>query len=314
MVHAAHALLQKVGVAGIVVLCAGYSDFPIDATPQADLDAKLLGTWRCLPPGGRTDVEPWSLVVSQARERVYGIRVESKGQAPHLLEAHASPINGRPILNVNVRELEQQAQCTAPWVFARYAFLSPDVLRIRFVKGDVFRDVERTPPAYRRTIERVEDDPAAYDEGPLCLRTAVPGSAPATPTAPSATPPAPSPPATPEPTRTVARFLGTITGLSLPGDPVKVIPIGVDPRYVLSLKISKMIEGALPGKGDSVAFLIHSPSRFFAENLPSTSVREGTYPHGEFVFSLVGTRAPTGAADFELHMALPMPRGNGPTK
>jgi hypothetical protein len=314
VVLAAHALLQKVGAAAVLVLCVGYSDFPIDTTPQADLDTKLLGTWRCLPPDARADVQPWTFAVSQARERVYGIRVESKDQPPRLLEAHASLISGRPILNVNVRELEQQAQCTAPWVFVRYAFLSPDVLRIRYVKEDVFRGLERTQPAYRRALERVEDDPASYAEGPLCLRTAPPTSALATPTAPSATPQAASAPAAADSTQIVARFLGTITGLSLPGEPVRVIPIGPDPRYVLSLKVSKMLEGGLPNRGDSVAFLIHSPSRFFATNLPGTPVREGTYPQGEFVFSLVGTRGPTGTAEFDLHMALPEPRGNTTTK
>jgi hypothetical protein len=93
--------------------------------------------------------------------------------------------------------------------------------------------------------------------------------------------------------------------VSLPGEPVKVIPIGNDPRFVLSIKISKMIEGALPSKAESVAFLIHSPSRFFADNLPRTPVQDGSYPEGEFVFTLLAKHGPTGASEFDLRMAPP---------
>jgi len=303
VIHVAQALLQRIGTAGVLVLCVGYSEFPIDSTPQIDLDAKLLGTWRCLPPGGRTDIEPWSFVISQARDRVYGIRVEPKDQTPRLLEAHASLLNARPLLNVNLRELDQQAECTAPWAFVRYAFLSPDVLRLRYVKEDVFRGVEHTPSAFRRVLERVDDDPASYAEGPLCVRTATAGSAPTAST--PATPPAPSPQPATEPTQIVARFVGIVTNVSLPGEPVKVMPIGNDPRFVLSIKISKVLEGKLPTVGDRVAFLIHSPSRFFADNLPHTPVQEGSYPEGEFVFTLLAKHAPTGGPEFDLRMAPP---------
>jgi hypothetical protein len=316
VVRVAQALLQTVGTAGVLVMCFGYSESPIDATPQVDLEAKLLGTWRCLPPDARPDIDPWIFAVSQARDRVYGIRAESKDQAPRLLEAYPSLINGRPLLNVNVHELDQQTACLAPWTFVRYAFLSPDVLRIRYVKADALRGVEQTPSALRRVVERIDGDTASYAEGPLCVRTGPTSAAsPAPPAPPPATPQAsPSPQAATDSPRIVARFAGTITGLSLPREPVKVIPIGVDPQFVLSIKISRMIEGTLPSPGQSVAFLIHSPTRFFVDNLPSTPVREGTYPPGEFVFSLVATRGPTGAVEFGLRMALPPPRGNGTVK
>jgi hypothetical protein len=300
VIHVAQALLQRIGTAGVLVLCVGYADFPIDTTPQIDVDAKLLGTWRCLPPGGRTDIEPWSFVVSQVRDRVYGIRVETKDQTPRMLEAHASLLNARPLLNVNLHELEQQAECAAPWAYVRYAFLAPDVLRLQYVKEDVFRNAEHAPAAFRRLLERVDEDPASYKEGPLCVRTAIAAS---TLTAAPATAPAPSPQATAEPTQTVARFVGTVTNVSLPGEPVKVIPIGNDPRFVLSIKISKLLEGKLPTAGDHVAFLIHSPSRFFSESLRTAPAPDTTYPAGEFVFTLVAMRDPTGTPEFDLRMA-----------
>jgi hypothetical protein len=312
LLHVAHALLQRVVAPGALVLCLGYSESPIDGTPQLDLDRKLLGTWRCLPPGGRADVAPWSLAVWQPRERVYGVRVEKKDAPPRTLEAHASLVNGQPLLNVNVHELEQQPTCQASWVFARYAFLAPDVLRLRYAKEEVFKGVERTPAALRRALERVDEDPSTYEEGPLCVRTA-----PATPPAAAPTPQptlSPSQQAAVDAPHVVARFVGTITSAALPRDPVKVIPIGVDPKFVLAIRIVKMIEGTLPNRGDSATFLIHSPSRFFADNLPKTPVREGGYPEGEFVFSLIGKRGSAGTAEFELHMAPPAGPGDAAVK
>ena len=309
VIHAAYALLQRVVAPSALVLCLGYSESPIDSSPPLDLDGKLLGTWRCLPPGGRADVAPWSLAIWQARERVYGVRVETKDRPSGALEAHASLVKGQPLLNVNVHELEQQPACQAPWVFARYAFLAPDVLRLRYAKEEVFKGVEPAPAALRRALERVDDDPASYEEGPLCVRTA----APRTPTAAAATPqtsPSADHQAAADAPHVVARFIGVITGAALPREPVKVIPIGVDPRFVLSIRIVRMVEGTLPTTGDNAAFLIHSPSRFFADNLPKTPVREGAYPEGEFVFSLVGKRSSTGAPEFELRMARPEKPGD----
>jgi hypothetical protein len=208
-------------------------------------------------------------------------------------------------MNVNLRELEQQAGCTSPWTFVRYALLSPDVLRLRYVKEEVFRGAERTPAAFRRVLERVDDNPASYEEGPLCTRTApassTPTATPASTQAPS--PQVPSPQAATDPMQIVARFIGAITDVSLPREPVRVIPIGNDPRFVLSIKISKVLEGKLPTTGDRVAFLIHSPSRFFGGNLPNTPVREGSHPEGEFVFTLVAKHDPTGTPEFDLRMA-----------
>jgi len=79
-----------IGLATLLSAC--YSDFPIDQAPQAELDATLLGTWRCLPADPRPDTDPVNYVVSTARPGVYAIRLEVKDEQPLLLEAHFSVV------------------------------------------------------------------------------------------------------------------------------------------------------------------------------------------------------------------------------
>ncbi len=144
-----------------------YSAFPLDPTPQAELDGRLLGAWRCLPPEPKADDEAVTIVFGQARERVYSIRMEEKGEQPGLYEAHVSRVKGREILNV--RELEPTL-ASKPWAFARYSFPSANVLRIQYVDEDAFEGVEQSPAAFRKALERLPDGSSMYREYAVCVR------------------------------------------------------------------------------------------------------------------------------------------------
>jgi hypothetical protein len=157
-----------------IVLPACYSEFPIDPTPQAELDAALLGTWRCLPPDPRPDTDPANFILSTARPGVYSIRLEAKDEEPVLLEAHFSLVKGHRLLNV--RDLDPKGP-SKPWLFARYSFPMSHVLRVQFVQDDVFKDSAHTPAAYRRALETLTDDSPLYEEYAVCVRTRADGSA-----------------------------------------------------------------------------------------------------------------------------------------
>jgi hypothetical protein len=157
-----------------IVLPACYSEFPIDPTPQAELDAALLGTWRCLPPDPRPDTDAANFILSTARRGVYSIRLEAKDEEPVLLEAHFSLVNGHRLLNV--RDLDPKGP-SKPWLFARYSFPMSHVLRVQFVQDDVFKDSAHTPAAYRLALETLTDDSPLYEEYAVCVRTRADGSA-----------------------------------------------------------------------------------------------------------------------------------------
>jgi hypothetical protein len=104
----------------------------------------------------------------------------------------------------------------------------------------------------------------------------------------------------------VARFVGTVAEVSLPHEPVEVIPIGYDAHFALSVNVVRVMEGSLPGKGRPVRFLIHSPALFFFENLGPVPTPKADYPQGEFVFTLLMEGAQDGARRYNLRMA-PLP-------
>ena len=156
-----------------ILLSACYSEFPLDQTPQAELDPALLGTWRCLPFDPKPDTDPLNFVVGTARPSVYSIRLEAKDEQPLLLEAYFSVVRGRRVLNV--RDMDPKGP-SAPWLFARYSFPLPNVLRAEIVQEDLLKSGEQTPAGYRRVLE----SPAAesgYEDYAVCTKARANGSA-----------------------------------------------------------------------------------------------------------------------------------------
>jgi hypothetical protein len=143
-------------------LPACLSPVPLDPTPQADLDPRIVGGWRCLSAEMDDDDKPLSLTVARRRERVYAVEMSEPGDDPERFEAHASLVEGRII--VNVRDITRTAG-SKPWDFAEYTFLRPDVLEIRLA-GFEDDDVELTPAALRSRIAQ----PGAFSDFCVCLR------------------------------------------------------------------------------------------------------------------------------------------------
>ena len=171
MRQARRVLVHLMAILSLLVLSSCYSDFPLDTTPQGDLDEALLGAWRCLPANPSPTAQAGEFTFTRARDRVYGIRLEGGGDDPMSLEAYVSLVHGQRVLNVS--DLNPRG---AAWAYVRYAFLSPDVLRFQILQDDAFKGVEKTPAAYRNVVEGLTPDSPLYENYAICVRTKADGS------------------------------------------------------------------------------------------------------------------------------------------
>lgn len=162
-------VLTAVAVAGVLALGACY-DFenPVDPPPGRPLDPALMGTWRCLKTADDADAEPANFVFGTARDRVYSIRFEVKGEETTFYEAHASDVKGHALLNV--REVAPKEPVTRPWTLARYSFLRPDVLQVQLVDDSVLKDPGQGSAGMRAALERLEGTPGLYGDFVVCVR------------------------------------------------------------------------------------------------------------------------------------------------
>jgi hypothetical protein len=136
------------------------SPVPLDPEPKADIDHRLLGAWRCLPPEAAAGDEPADLTVARLRERVYGVEFGEAGKEPDRYEAHASTVAGRTV--VNVRDVSAKDK---PWDFVAYELLRPGVLVVTMVSEDAVKGLELTPAALRARIAQ----PGAFADFAVCV-------------------------------------------------------------------------------------------------------------------------------------------------
>ncbi len=88
----------------------------------------------------------------------------------------------------------------------------------------------------------------------------------------------------------LARFDCRFTDGGLPKRPVPAIPLDEhDLWFVLSLRVVRLVEGALPpGLGPELTFAVHSPALFFRRN--GLVITRGTYyPSGTHLCTLWGS-------------------------
>ena len=106
---------------GCITAC--YSDSPLDSQPQVELDKKLLGSWRCIPPDAEGETDDTALVALAPREgaaREYAITWTDPGKEPERYRGFLSTVQGGQVLNV---ETDPDPKASGRWVFVRYTFL-----------------------------------------------------------------------------------------------------------------------------------------------------------------------------------------------
>jgi hypothetical protein len=156
--------------------CSGCyeSAFPIDSSPQADVEPALLGVWRCLPFDEAATEPAVTLTIARGAERRYAVTLQEDGDSAESYEAHASSIDGEVLFNV--RKLEGGSK---PWVFVRRTLVRPNLLHLQVLSSKALTPQD-SPVALRKAVEQLRGTPGAYEDSCACVRTpAVPSASPA---------------------------------------------------------------------------------------------------------------------------------------
>lgn len=154
-------------VAVVLTTTACLSKFPLDDTPQHDIDPQLVGVWRCLPSNEDATEEAATLTVRRATQRTYAISFEAKGDDTERYDGYPSQVGN--VTFVNVREVGAHPSA-APWDYARYSFLLPNVLQLRIVEDKILKDTPSSPAEFREALAHHLDDPALYADFSICVR------------------------------------------------------------------------------------------------------------------------------------------------
>jgi hypothetical protein len=142
------------------------SEVALDPSPQQEVDAAVIGSWRCLPLDADADEEPATVTVKRGSDRLYGVEWQEGTKPPDRYEAFASSVGGAVL--VNVQEIKGNGE-RGRWVYLRYALLRPNVLHLQVVSDEAMKGVEKSRAAIRAVIERRSEQPL-YQDFCVCAR------------------------------------------------------------------------------------------------------------------------------------------------
>lgn len=152
-------------VFGFAPMAGCYSDFPLDASPQLQLDQRLLGMWRCIPMGAdETESATVTVDADSVQARSYVLNWQETGKDPESYQAFVSSVSGKTVLNVRER-----GKADGQWAFLRYALLRPNLVHLELVNYELFEGAESSHAAARAALKRGGTDD--FDEFAVCVRT-----------------------------------------------------------------------------------------------------------------------------------------------
>src|SRR5688572_12833488 len=88
--------VRAAGMLGVLLVSVGCyeSEFPMDGTPQANVEQALVGVWRCVPHNAKVTERPATITVVRGRERTYAVTFQQDGKDAEHYEAYASMVQG----------------------------------------------------------------------------------------------------------------------------------------------------------------------------------------------------------------------------
>ena len=156
------------GICLITALVAGCydSNSPLDSAPQTDLDARIVGGWRCMfaEPDGN---DVFAMEVKSSGNRRYQVTTMMAGGNLSRYEAYASVVKGAPLVNVHALQAEPDEK---PWLFLRCELVKPDLLHVRAIRDDAMKGSEDSAQAIRKILEQTTDDSETYEDAFVCMR------------------------------------------------------------------------------------------------------------------------------------------------
>ena len=142
------------------------SSFPLDSEPQAELDSRILGGWRCMFAEPESH-SVFALELKATGNRRYQATTMVAGGDLGRYEVYASTVNGAPV--VNVRSL-QASPDEKPWLFLRYELLKPNLLSVRSVRETAFAGVTDSAAELRKSLEQSKDEHDTDEDAFVCLK------------------------------------------------------------------------------------------------------------------------------------------------
>lgn len=145
--------------------CPHESAFPLPPTNQERIDPRLLADWRCVS----SDSEKLALIsVMPFDEKQYYVSAAEDSQKAVSMRATISLLKAVPLLSIRILT-NLPADEPPRWYFARYSFVTEDVLHIELVKKDSLTGVSTTAAALRLLESRIQD-PGLYETYCVCAR------------------------------------------------------------------------------------------------------------------------------------------------
>jgi hypothetical protein len=147
------------------------SEFPLDASPQLEVEEAWLGTWRCLPMAADVDEQPATLRVKRGGDRRYDATWQEGDKAPERYEGFTSAVRDARFVNIRERKADGTM---GQWAFVRPTLLRPSVLQLQVVADDAMRTVEASAAALRRAVEQKVSTSALTVDFCVCVRATEP--------------------------------------------------------------------------------------------------------------------------------------------
>jgi hypothetical protein len=103
--------------------------------------------------------------------------------------------------------------------------------------------------------------------------------------------------------RVVARFIGRVVAMRIGASTLPSVRVDVDPRFAMEVVVQEILDGQLPARpGGRVAFLIHSPTKFFVANLGKQPGVVGGYFEGPFELTVIARQLGSDQQRMELQL------------
>ena len=144
------------------------SSFPLGSPEAGNIDAAILGTWRCVQEGEKEN-KAFLITAMPFDEKQYYVGLDMEGEKAIHYRAFSAAIKGTTLLNL--QELyPKTATSERKWIFIRYTLIKPNILQVELAKDEAFKGIDHSPSAVREVVEKKIASPEFYIDFCLCTR------------------------------------------------------------------------------------------------------------------------------------------------